>query len=156
MGATTVLMAAGHPLPASVRGIIADCGFTSPKAIWKHVVQGNLHIPYGFVGSSLDKAYQQIADADSDYSCETALQDCHVPVLFIHGTDDRFVPIEMTYDNYKACAAPKRLFVVPGAEHGMSYFEDKEGYEKTVKQFWADYDVVSPAQAEIAGAEETT
>jgi len=148
MGATTVLMAAGHPLPASVRGIIADCGFTSPKAIWKHVVQGNLHIPYGFVGSSLDKAYHRIADAESDYSCESALKDCRVPILFIHGTDDRFVPIEMTYDNYKACASPKRLFVVPGAEHGMSYFEDKEGYEKAVKQFWADYDAAAPMESE--------
>lgn len=154
MGATTVLMAAGQQLPECVHGIIADCGFTSPKAIWKHVVQGNLHIPYSFVEESLDKAYQQIADAESDYSCESALKDCKVPVLFIHGTDDRFVPIEMTYDNYKACAARKRLFIVPGAEHGMSYFEDKEGYEKTVRQFWADYDTAASMQLEDAGTGE--
>ena len=61
-------------------------------------------------------------------------------VLFIHGTDDRFVPIEMTYENYKACAAPKRLLVVPGAGHGMSYFLDKEGYEAAMQQFWREFD----------------
>ena len=60
----------------------------------------------------------------------------------------------MTYDNYTACAAPKRLFIVPGAEHGMSYFEDKEGYEKTVRQFWADYDTAASMQLEDAGTGE--
>ena len=75
-----------------------------------------------------------------DYSAIEAMKACRVPVLFIHGTDDHFVPINMTYENYKACNGPKRLFVVPGADHGMSYFVDKEGYEKSFKQFWQDYD----------------
>ena len=46
MGATTILMTAGFELPNNVKGIVADCGFTSPHAIWKHVVERNLHIPY--------------------------------------------------------------------------------------------------------------
>ena len=73
-------------------------------------------------------------------SCIEAMQKCRVPVLFIHGTDDHFVPIEMTYENYKACTAPKRLFIVPGAEHCMSYYVDREGYEKAVMEFWNDFD----------------
>ena len=44
MGATTVLMAAGEALPKNVKGITADCGFTSPKAIWRHVTEQNLHM----------------------------------------------------------------------------------------------------------------
>ena len=68
------------------------------------------------------------------------MQECEVPVLFIHGTDDRFVPVEMTYENYKACVAPKRLFVVPGADHGMSYYVDRIGYEKCMLEFWKEYD----------------
>ena len=67
-----------------------------------------------------------------------ALENCKVPVLFIHGTDDHFVPVEMTYENYKACNAPKKLLVVPGAEHGMSYLVDKEAYEDAVKDFWKE------------------
>lgn len=47
MGATTVLMASALDLPKSVHGIVADCGFTSPDDIWKHVANKNLHIPYG-------------------------------------------------------------------------------------------------------------
>jgi len=48
--------------------------------------------------------------------------------------------VEMTYENYTACAAPKDLLIVPGADHGMSYFMEPEKYENAVKAFWAKYD----------------
>lgn len=146
MGATTVLMAAGLELPGNVHGIMADCGYTSPYAIWKHVVTRHLHMPFGGFTATVadDMCKKKIQMGAKDYSSTDAMRTCKVPVLFIHGTDDHFVPIEMTYENYKACAAPKRLLVVPGAEHGMSFLIDKEAYEKTVKEFWKDFDGVSP------------
>lgn len=139
MGATTVLMAGGMELPPNVRGIIADCGFTSANEIWKHVAQKNLHLHYGLCAASANALCRKRLCLDArDYSTVDAMQECEVPVLFIHGTDDRFVPITMTYENYKACAAPKRLFVVPGADHAMSYCVDQAGYEKAVLDFWAE------------------
>lgn len=141
MGATTVLMAAGLGIPQTVHGIVADCGFTSPHEIWKYVTKKNLHLPYGIHGIfANDLCRKRIHIGAKDCSSVDALRDCTVPVLFIHGTDDRLVPIEMTYENYKACNAPKRLFVVPGADHAMSYHIDKTGYESAVKQFWQEYD----------------
>lgn len=141
MGATTILMTAGFELPENVKGIVADCAFTSPHAIWKHVVENNFHIPYGLHSKAAkDICKKRIQMSSDSYSTVEALSNCKVPVLFIHGTDDNFVPIEMTYENYKACVSEKRLFVVPGAEHGMSYLVDKDGYETAVKQFWDDYD----------------
>lgn len=142
MGAATVLMTAGLELPANIHGIISDCAFTSPYAIWKYVVENNLYMPYRMhekVANDLCK--KKISYGAKDYSTVNAMKRCKVPILFIHGTDDNFVPIEMTYENYKACAAPKCLFVVPGAEHAMSYYTDKDGYEKAVKAFWDDYDL---------------
>lgn len=141
MGASTVLMTAGLELPQNVRGIIADCGYTSPEAIWRHVAKDNLGLSYGIRSAvANDLCRKKIQVGIDDYSCVDAMQECEVPVLFVHGTDDRFVPIEMTYENYKACTAPKRLLVVPGAEHGMSYLVDREGYETAVKAFWRDFD----------------
>ncbi|MEE0945624.1 MAG: alpha/beta hydrolase [Acutalibacteraceae bacterium] len=141
MGATTVLMTAGFTLPDCVKGIIADCGFTSPHAIWKHVAQNNLKIPYGLYGAVVNDMCRKRIQASSDgYSCIEAMQNCTVPVLFAHGTDDKFVPIEMTFENYKACASPKQLFIVPGAAHGMSYFVDKDGYEAATLKFFKEYD----------------
>jgi fermentation-respiration switch protein FrsA (DUF1100 family) len=63
-----------------------------------------------------------------------------IPVLFVHGTDDHFVPVEMTYENYKACAAPKRLLVIPGADHCMCYYYDKGEYERKLLNFFRDFD----------------
>lgn len=141
MGASTVLMAAGLELPGNVRGIIADCGYTSPEAIWRHVAKDNLGLSYGIRSAAArDLCRKKIQVGIDDYSCVDAMQECEVPVLFVHGTEDRFVPVEMTYENYKACAAPRRLFVVPGAGHGMSYLVDRDGYENAVKQFWNDFD----------------
>ena len=143
MGAATILMTAGFELPENVKGIVADCAFTSPHAIWKHVVENNFKLPFGLYSKAAkDICEKRIQMSSDSYSTTEALSNCIVPVLFIHGTDDNFVPIEMTYENYKACVSEKRLLVVPGAEHGMSYLVDKDGYETAVKQFWNDFDVV--------------
>lgn len=141
MGASTVLMTGGFDLPQNVCGIMADCGFTSAHAIWKHVVEGNTRFSYDVRSKVVDDlCKKKIQVGSQDYTTLDAMKECDVPVLFIHGTDDTFVPIEMTYENYKACNAPKTLFVVPGATHAMSYVVDKHGYEKTVKEFWEAFD----------------
>lgn len=142
MGAATVLMAAGLELPENVHGIMADCGFTSPHNIWKYVIENNLGLSYNGITSAIanDICKKKIQVTPRDYSCVEAMRECKVPVLFVHGSDDHFVPVEMTYENYKACTAPKHLLIVPGAEHGMSYMVDRKGYEQAVISFWKEFD----------------
>ena len=141
MGASTVLMSSDLPLSECVRGIMADCAFTSPDKIWKHVVHDNLHLPYNLrsvVANKLCK--RKTGYGSNEFSTIESLKSSKIPVLFLHGTDDNFVPVSMAYENYKACASPKRIFVVPGADHGMSYYIDRRGYENAMKSFWEDYD----------------
>lgn len=139
MGAATVMMASDLKMPENVRGIIADCGFTSPKAIWKHVAHKNLHIFYGLRGYLADiLCKSKINMASGDFSTTDALSKTTLPVLFIHGSDDHFVPIEMTYENYKACASEKKLLVIPGADHAMSVFTDPAAYERALTEFWKE------------------
>ena len=141
MGASTVLMSSNLPLPECVRGIMADCAFTSPDKIWKHVVHDNLHLPYNLrsvVANRLCK--RKTGYGSEEFSTLESLRSSNIPVLFLHGTDDNFVPVSMAYENYKACASPKRIFVVPGADHGMSYYLDRCGYENAMRSFWSDYD----------------
>ena len=141
MGATTVLMASGLALPENVHGIMADCGFTSPKAIWKHVAEDNLHLSYKIREKQIDLLCRQKTNFGSeDGSTLMALAENTVPVLFVHGANDTFVPVEMTYENYKACIAPKRILIVPGAEHALSYIVDTESYQAIVKDFWKEHD----------------
>ncbi|MBR6772410.1 MAG: alpha/beta hydrolase [Clostridia bacterium] len=143
MGATSVLMASELELPSNVRGVLADCGFTTPEAIWRHVAQSNLHLPYWVQRGLVDEMCRKKLNLASN-SCSTleALKKAKVPVLFIHGSDDHFVPVEMTYKNYIACASPKKLLIVPGADHGMSYLVDKKAYQNALCGFWKAYDQV--------------
>jgi fermentation-respiration switch protein FrsA (DUF1100 family) len=140
MGAATVMMASGLDLPERVVGIMADCGYTSAHDIWQSVVQNRFHIPYGICKREAERiCFKRINESAKAVTCPAALKNCKVPVLFVHGTGDTFVPIEMTYTNYMSCASPKkRLLIVPGAEHSMSYLVDSRAYEEAVKLFWAD------------------
>lgn len=140
MGATTVLLAAGLELPGTVRGIIADCGYTSPHGIWRHVAERNLHLHYGLCAGWVRRLCKRRLHTDLlQLSTQDAMTRCTVPVLFVHGTDDTFVPVEMTYENYKACISPKQLLIVPGAGHGLSYLTDPTRYRQALLQFWQTF-----------------
>ena len=141
MGASTVLMAADLPLPERVHGILADCGFTSAKAIWQHVTEDNLHLSYRRREKYVDHlCRRRIHCGAEEVSTVKALSQTHIPVLFIHGTADTFVPVEMTYENYDACAGPKMIHIVEGANHGLSYFADPDGYKAVTLNFWGRFD----------------
>ena len=149
MGATSVLMASGLELPEHVHGVMADCGFTSPEAIWRQVVEKNFRLSYKGRQSTADKICRQKLNVGAaEVSTVDVLQKGHIPVLLIHGSDDHFVPVEMTYENYKACSAPKRLLIVPGAEHGLSYYIDPVNYQRACLEFWTDFDHYTPRKQE--------
>ena len=138
MGATTVLMTTGFELPENVKGVIADCGFTSPREIWEHILANNLHLNPKLTYPIANLMCKQEAQFDpSEYSTLDALKENKVPVLFVHGSDDKFVPLDMTFKNYQTCKAPKDLLIVPGAAHGMSFVTDTKAYKKAVKSFFA-------------------
>lgn len=147
MGATTVLMAAGLGLPASVRGILADCGFTSPQDIGRHILEKNLHLSCDRRINTADIMCRR-KNGMGICSCSAveAMRKNKLPVLFVHGAKDSFVPVSMTYENYNACAGPKELLIIPEADHGMSYYLEPERYQQALKAFWAKYDGAFPGR----------
>ena len=64
-----------------------------------------------------------------------SMKNCRLPVFFIHGEDDRFVPCSMSRQCYENCADPKYLFTVPEAGHGMGYLMDTDGYRRALTKF---------------------
>ena len=141
MGASSVLMSSSLGLTDRVHGIIADSGFTSPTDIWRYIFSTNFRLPYRLCERAANRECQKRIGQLPD-SCSTinALKECRVPVLFIHGAEDSFVPPEMTYLNFTACSSPKRLYVVPGANHCMAYYLDQKGYENEMLEFFKQYD----------------
>ena len=136
MGASTVLMAAGNPLPENVIGILADCGYNSAKDIIQKVI-GQMGLPpkisYPFVklGARLYGHFDL-----EETSPEEAMKKCTLPVIFFHGENDDFVPCEMSRICYDACASRKRLVTIPGAGHGLSYAIAPEAYLTALREFF--------------------
>ncbi|MBQ4052245.1 MAG: alpha/beta hydrolase [Clostridia bacterium] len=136
MGCTTVLMATSLGLPKNVRGILADCGFTSPKEIIAHVMKRRIKLPLTFLLPALSFFSKIFAGYSfGECSAENAMKTNQIPVLFIHGKSDNFVPYEMSVRNYSACAAEKTLLLIDGAGHGTSYLQEKETVERAVQDF---------------------
>ena len=136
MGASTVLMAAGSPLPPQVKGVLADCGFSSAKAIIQKVIR-QLKLPPKPVYPFIRLAAKLYGGFDLEcYSAAEAVKSASVPVIFFHGQDDDFVPYEMSKENFDACASRKMLVTTPGAGHGLCYPVDPEGYLQALKDFF--------------------
>ncbi len=137
MGAATVMMVSGEELPEQVKGIIEDCGYTNIKDQMKWCVNTLYHMP----AEPFVTAVSKVTRVKNHYGLEecdsvAALRKAKLPYLFIHGSNDTFVPTKMVYENYDACASPdKKLVLVEGAEHAESYVTNAELYEKEVTEF---------------------
>jgi hypothetical protein len=140
MGAATVLMALGLPeIQKRVSAVIADCAYTSPAEIFAHVIQKDYHLPTAPILKAASIMTKAMAGYRyDDYSTVAALKNNQVPVLFIHGKEDLFVPTWMTLKNYEVCSGKKKLLMVEHAGHGSSVFENQALYEQTEKEFLAD------------------
>ena len=138
MGAATVLMAADLDLPINVKGIMADCPYSSPKDIILKVSK-EMHFPpklsYPFIklGAFLFAHFNL-----DETSAFAAVQKTQVPILLIHGESDRFVPCDMSRKIHQACASPITFLTVPDAGHGKSYLVSPKQYENTVIKFVTD------------------
>ncbi|WP_462405394.1 alpha/beta hydrolase [Gracilibacillus sp. Marseille-QA3620] len=136
MGSATVMMTSGEELPEQVKAVIADCGYTSALDILSYQM-GEM---YGLPSFPLIQSTSMLTKLRAGYSFEEAsaleqIKKTSLPIFFIHGEDDTFVPVEMVYELYEAANGEKELYIVPGAEHGNAYDANPETYEKKVTEF---------------------
>lgn len=141
MGGATVLMSCGtEGFPANVRAVIADCAFTTPYDVFKHILRRDYHLPPHPIMDINDRMCRQKAGYGfKDYSTLDAVENAPCPILFIHGSEDMFVPTEMSVRNYNVCGGEKRLLLVDNAGHAASLYENRPLYEKTVTEFLKEY-----------------
>ena len=135
MGASTVLMASGLDLPHQVKGIVADCPYNAPMAIICNVSDGmripsKLVKPFLILGARLYGGFRL-----RETNAAQAVANSKVPILIIHGEDDRYVPCEMSEAVKEANPRMVRRFTFPGAAHGISYLVDKPRYSQIVSDF---------------------
>lgn len=136
MGGATVLMASGLELPANVKGIVSDCGFTSPREVFTHVLNTMYHLPAFPAIQGADLINRKLAGYGMDEcNAKREVRRAKVPILFIHGSADTFVPCSMCHEIYDNCRSPKRKLIVEGAGHAESYYMAMEAYERALTEF---------------------
>lgn len=137
MGAATVLMAAGRELPDNVRAVIADSPYSSPRAIIRKVCRDMrlppaLAYPFVWLGALVFGHFRLDRGGDPVAAVKTA----RVPILILHGEDDRFVPCAMSGEIAAGGATVTRV-TFPQAGHGLSYVYDPARYAAEVRAFLA-------------------
>jgi len=141
MGASSVLMASGFELPGNVRGIVADCGFTSPYEIMSAVLRARRPHMAVKPALALMGLWTRAVGGFSLRGASTleAVRKTRYPILFIHGTGDSFVPCRMSQEACDACRSEKRLVLVEGADHAMSYLRDRPRVQAALETFFEDH-----------------
>lgn len=141
MGGATVMMTSGLELPSNVKCLIEDCGYDSVWNEFAGQLKVMFHLPTWPVLNWSDRAAKRRAGYSlKEASSVDRLQKAQVPILFIHGTADTFVPYSMLDENIKAIGdIPHEVLRVEDAGHGMAYFKEPQLYSSAVKAFVEKY-----------------
>lgn len=136
MGGATVLMASNIGLPDNVVGILADCPYSSPKAILCSVIRAmGFPVKATYWLARLSANLFGKFDVEETSAIE-AVRESQIPMLIIHGDADDFVPCSMSMDCQVAGEDHVQLVLIKGAGHGMSHCVDTPKYEAAVYEFF--------------------
>lgn len=141
MGAATVLLMSDcKNLPQNVKFIVGDCSYSTMKGelseFYGNIV-GLLRKPVLVTTNIVNKIVSGF-DYD-DVQPIKSVKNAKVPVLFVHGGADTFIPMQMTYDLYNACGSDKDILIIEGADHAESFIKDPEVYGEKIKEFIDKY-----------------
>ena len=140
MGAATVLMTSGENLPSNVKAIVADCAYTSAWDEFSYQLETYLKVPSYYILNVTNmvtklKAGYSLKEASALESVKKAT----VPILFIHGDKDKFVPYSMMDKLYDATSSPKEKLTIDGGEHANSDLVSPFLYWLTLEDFLNQY-----------------
>ena len=141
MGAATVLMMSPHAEDEAIKGIIADCPYTSAWEEFSYQLHTSFHAP-DFPILHICDLYCRLfcGYRFKDASPLEAVKHAKKPILFIHGAKDDFVPTFMQDILYDACVTPKAKLTVPEAVHARSYYTNASSYKEALESFMDTYD----------------
>lgn len=140
MGAATVLMASGENLPSNVKAIISDCAYTSVWDQFNYEIETYLNLPTSYIINVTNMITKLKAGYSfKEASAINAVKKSTVPILYIHGDMDKFVPYSMMDELYNATKYQKKKLTIEGAEHGNSHLIAPYIYWLTINDFLEQY-----------------
>ncbi|PID90014.1 MAG: hypothetical protein CSA97_05180 [Bacteroidetes bacterium] len=140
MGGATTMGVAGEDTPPMVKCFVEDCGFTSVWDEFRHKLKEMYGLPPFPLLYTADILCQwKYGWSFHEASPVEAVRRAKLPMLFIHGDADRYVPSWMHRPLYEACTSPKGIFVAKGSKHGKAYRDHPGEYTQVVRDFLAPY-----------------
>lgn len=132
-----------------VRFIIADCPYSDLTKLMRHQLK-KYYLPVRPTLMLMNRLLKQQAGFSmDDVSPIEVIRTCKLPILFIHGKDDVFVPTWMSEDLHAVKPAPSELLLIDHAAHAVSYCKNPKKYEAAVHQFIDKY--LAPQQSSSIG-----
>ena len=137
MGGATVLMASAMAEERGIKGIAADCPYSSPYEIISKVMvdkglKPSLLMPLVSLSAFLFGHFRLKSESAAE-----AVEKSSLPILIIHGLDDRFVPDYMSREIYERSKGNVEYETFPNAGHGLSYMVDRKRYVDTTVRFFS-------------------
>lgn len=138
MGGATVL--SHHAIDGRVRCTIADCSYSSLEALIRYQLKKYYHLPV-FPFLTLAKLVTRLRAGFwlGDVVPMDGVEQSNIPVLFIHGLEDDYVPYSMSQLMYDAKPDKKEIYLAPGAKHAQSCQVNRTEYEAVVGRFLKKY-----------------
>ena len=132
------MMATKYNLPKNVIGVIADCGYNSPKNIIKKVIK-EMKLPPNIFYPLVSLSARIFGNFNlNELSPLKAVNKSKTPIIFFHGEADEFIPCTMSQELFNNCSSKKEIFIVPNADHGISYLIEPDKYVNYVKSFFSN------------------
>ncbi len=139
MGGATAILAAAKA--RAFRAIVADSAFTNLRDQARTAVTGFYHLPaFPFLHLAVlgyELYFQTRVDKVSPVSVIGMI--APTPVFVIAGEGDALIPAENGRRLFAAANEPKKLWIIPGAEHGATLAAAGSEYEKRVGEFFDRY-----------------
>lgn len=140
MGAATVVMASGEELPANVKAIIADSPYTSVYDLFAYQMERMFHLPDKPILPSTSlvtvlKAGYSLTEA----SALDQVKKASVPILYISGEEDTFVPTDMAKRLDENTKSESEIITFPSANHGESIVLHRDEYLQAITRFIEKY-----------------
>lgn len=140
MGAATVLMASGESLPSNVKAIVADSPYSSVHDIFAYQLPRMFYIPtFPILPTTSLVTKIKAGYSFREASALKQVQKADVPILYIHGEADEFVPTKLTYELYEQTKSETEIVTFPGASHGEGFVIAKEKYVQVLTDFLNRY-----------------
>lgn len=140
MGAATTMMTSGEDLPENIKCFVEDCGYTSVWDEFTHKLKDDYGLPaFPILNAASSYSQMKVGWNFKEASALEQLKKSKLPMFFIHGDKDTYVPTWMVNVLYDAKQGDKELWIVPNVEHANAYWDCTEEYVAKTNQFVSKY-----------------